>query len=171
MDELLGEAMAQCPSVARDRIWMPQASEVTLTFERFGDIVERRVTSFIFVVPFEGEAAVFTFRPSTYRPSGQRAVGLEEQAFHLAVDNPVGGGGGVLLRFGEQLAGVEEHLGWSRQQVEQHNQQMRAQVPGMVSRRRAELLATRNVQAEIGFPIRRRPDADSVPIKRPTRVG
>lgn len=28
VDELLDEAMVQCPSVARDRIWMPQASEV-----------------------------------------------------------------------------------------------------------------------------------------------
>jgi hypothetical protein len=41
-------------------------------------------------------------------------------------------------------------------------------VPGFVSSRRQQLLSTRNLQAEIGIPIRRRPDADTyaVPIMR-----
>jgi hypothetical protein len=40
----------------------------------------------------------------------------------------------------------------------------------MVAERRAQLLAARNLQAEIGFPIHRRPDADTyaVPMKRRT---
>jgi hypothetical protein len=44
-------------------------------------------------------------------------------------------------------------------------------VPGLVSGRRQHLLSTRNLQAELGFPVRRRSDADTyaVPI-RPRRL-
>jgi len=74
----------------------------------------------------------------------------------------------VRALFEAQLDKIETFLEWSRNQIEEHNARIRAEVPGMVARRRAQLLATRNLQAEIGFPIRRRPDADTftVPIKR-----
>ncbi len=86
----------------------------------------------------------------------------------IAVDEPADDAASIRAQFEAQLDKIEMFLEWSRKQIEEHNAQIRTSVPDMVARRRAQLLATRNLQAKIGFPIRRRPDADTytVPIKR-----
>ena len=84
------------------------------------------------------------------------------------MDGPIGDAASVRARIDAQVDEIEKSLASSRMQIEEHNARIRAEVPGMVSRRRAQLLAARNLQANIGFPVRRRPDADTytVPIKR-----
>lgn len=44
IDELLEEGTAQCPRLLRDKAWMPPPSQTTVSFNEFGEIVERRVT-------------------------------------------------------------------------------------------------------------------------------
>jgi hypothetical protein len=93
---------------------------------------------------------------------------LRKDKIHLAIDGSPGDAAQVKSAFDQQIAKLEEHLTWSRAQIEQHNQQIEAEVPASVTKRREELLTVRNLQAEIGFPIRRRPDADTygVPMRR-----
>lgn len=168
VDELIGVGTVECPRLLRDQAWMPQPSETVQRFSQFDEVVERRVTRFILVMPFDGEADVFTLRASTSSFNPPQVVALGKDELRIAVDGPVGDGASVRALFEAQLDEIEKHLGWSRQQIAQHNERMCAEIPAMVSRRRAHLLAAHNLQAEIGFPIHRRPDADSytVPIKR-----
>jgi hypothetical protein len=63
----------------------------------------------------------------------------------LAVDGPAGDPASVRAQFDAQLDKIEKFLGRSRDQIEQHNAQMRAEVPGMVVRRRAQLLTSHNL--------------------------
>jgi hypothetical protein len=168
IDELLEEGMAQCPRLLRDEVWMPPPSEATRRFSEFGEVGERRVTQLILVVPFDGEAVVFRLRANNYTHNPPQVISVDDHELRIAVDGPTGNAASVRALFDAQLDKIETCLEWSRNQIEEHNARIRAEVPAMVARRRAQLLATRNLQAEIGFQIRRRPDADTytVPIKR-----
>ncbi|MGB6161955.1 MAG: hypothetical protein WCF33_18260 [Pseudonocardiaceae bacterium] len=168
VDELIGVSTVKCPRLLRDQAWMPEPSEIAQKFSQFDEVVERRVMRFVLVMPFDGEADVFTLRANTSSYNPPRVVGLGKNELRIAVDGPVGDGASVRALFEAQLDEIEKHLEWSRQQIEQHNERMCAEISTMVPRRRAQVLAARKLQAEIGFPIYRRPDADTytVPIKR-----
>jgi len=177
IDELIEEGKALCPRLLRDKMWMPPPSEATQRFSQFGEFGERRVTQFVLVVPFDGEKVAFKLQAGTSSPNPPHVMSVGDRELRLAVDGPAGDATSVRALFDEQLAKIEMFLEWSRRQIEEHNARLRADVPGMVSRRRAQLLADRDLQAEIGFPVRRQPDADTftVPLKRrnlrPVRPG
>jgi len=168
--KLVDQGSARCPRLLTDQAWMPEPTEITQESMEFGERYTRRVIRLVLVVPFEGEKVVFTLRANQFTLNPPRVVRLEESELHLAIDGPPDNPEQVKAAFDKQLATIEQHLAWSRQQIEQHNQQIRADVPGMVGKRREQLLATRNLQAQIGYPIRRRSDADtySVPLRRRT---
>jgi len=106
------------------------------------------------VVPFDGEAVVFRLRANTSTLNPPQVISLGDREFRIAVDGPAGDAASVRALFEAQLNKIETFLEWSRKQIEDHNAWIRAEVPGMVAGRRAQLLATRNLQAEIGFPVR-----------------
>jgi hypothetical protein len=168
VEELIEEGMVRCPRLLRDEAWMPPPSETTQKFRNFGEIEERRVTQIVLVVPFDGDRDVFRLRANAFSLNPPRVLTLSDRELRIAVDGPIGDAASVRARFDAQVDEIEKSLASSRMQIGEHNARIRGEVPGMVSRRRAQLLAARNLQAEIGFPIRRRPDADTytVPIKR-----
>ena len=168
VEELIEEGTVRCPRLLRDEAWMPPPSETTQKFRNFGEIEERRVTQIVLVVPFDGDRDVFRLRANAFSLNPPRVLTLSDRELRIAVDGPIGDAASVRARFDAQVDEIEKSLASSRVQIEEHNARIRAEVPGMVSRRRAQLLAARNLQAEIGFPIRRRLDADTytVPIKR-----
>ena len=159
-----------CPRLITDAVYLLEPREVSQQYVDFGRPRTRRVTMFVSVVPFEGDKDIFLLRPDHFMTVPPEVLLLEDQELHLAVDDPPNDPAVVRARFDEQIANIEKYLSWSRRQVELHNQQLRDEVPGMVARRREQLLTTRNLQAQIGYPVRRRPDADryAVPIMRKT---
>lgn len=169
-DDLINEATVECPRLLRDEAWMPPPSEILQTVNQLGWTGQRHVMRFHLVVPFSGEAQVFKLRASTSSWNPPTVSSLAQNELTIAVDGPASDAAQVRGQFDQQLEKIERHLEWSRLQIEQHNDQIHREIPGLVSRRRTELLAARNLQADIGFPIRRRPDADTyaVPIKRRT---
>jgi hypothetical protein len=70
--------------------------------------------------------------------------------------------------FDQVLDHIEQHLAWTRADIQAHNQQMADKLGASAAQRRAKLLKDRDIQASIGYPITRRPDADShsVSVKR-----
>lgn len=165
---LVDEGSVQCPYLRADDAFMLEPTEVDQQFVDFGERYTRRVTRLVLVVPFEGEKDVFTLRANTSSTMLPQVLRLQDREIHLAVDNPSNDPAAVKGAFDEQIANIEQYLSWSRQDIDRHNQQMRTEVPGMVAKRREELLATRNLQAQIGYPVRRRQDADryAVPMSR-----
>ncbi len=153
IDALVEEGTARCPRLLRDQAWMPPPTEITQRFSEFGEAVERRVTQFVLVVPFDGEKVVFLLRGNTFSFNPPQVEGLSDHEIRIAVNGSAGDAGGVRAQFDEQLDKIESSLASSCVQIEEHNARIRADVRGMVARRRAQLLATRNLQAEIGFPI------------------
>ncbi len=167
---LVGKASVHCPSLRDGDAFLLEPVEVDHEFIDFGERRTRRVTRLVLVVPFEGERSVFTLRANQWSTMPPQVLRLKDHEVHLAIDNPPTDPTAVRENFDQQIANIEKHLSWSRQQIDLHNQQVRDDVPAMVANRREELLATRNLQAGIGYPVRRRPDADtySVPMSRRT---
>jgi hypothetical protein len=65
----------------------------------------------------------------------------------------------------------DRHLAWTEQDINVFNREL-ASVAASVAGRKAELLQERELEAAVGFPVRRRADADhyAVPIRRKTIV-
>ena len=167
VEDLVDLGSVQCPYLRVDDAFMLAPTEVDQQFMDFGERHTRRVTRLVLVVPFEGDKDVFTLRADQFSTMPPQVLRLQDHEVHLAIDNP-SNPAAARAAFDEQIANIEKYLGWSRAQIELHNQQIRRDVPGMVATRREQLLMSRNLQAEIGFPVRRRQDADSyaVPMSR-----
>ena len=170
IDELVDKGTVECPQLDIDAAYQLEHTEVEQWNPQFGQQYPRRVTRLVLVVPFDGEKSVFTVCPDQSTTVRPEVLQLNEQDVRFAIDDPPADPALVKQQFDEQIARVERYLGWSRDQIEAHNRQLREQVADMVTRRRDQLLATRNLQAAIGFPIRRRNDADTytTPVKRRT---
>lgn len=130
---------------------MLPATEVDQQYRDWGEQRTRRVTRLVLVVPFEGHKDIFNLRPDQFTTMPPQVLRLQGHEIHLAIDNPSNDAAAINAAFHKQIANIEKYLGWSRRQIDLHNQGLRNELPGMVARRREQLLATRNLQAEIGF--------------------
>jgi hypothetical protein len=168
VDLVIARLSLDCPRLLLDDAWMPDLEEVDRQFEDFGRRHTRRATRVVLVIPFEGDERIFTLRPDTGTTVPPRVYRLSNNEIRLAIDDPPPGPGEADAAFERQIADIEKHLGWARAQIEAFNGQVRDHAPGMVEARRQQLLADRNLQANMRYPIRRRSDANtySVPIKR-----
>jgi hypothetical protein len=123
-------------------------------------------------VPFTGDRRVFLARASRRSLNPPRILDLREDALELFVDGPFAKNTSLRANFDAQIETIRQHLDWARADIGPYNARLRAEVPDMVRRRREELLTARNTQAQIGFPILRRAEAQTYPVplvKRPFR--
>lgn len=167
IEDLLSTFSIRCPMLRQADAYLLDPSEVNLQSREFGEAVTRIITRFTLVVPFDGDRDVFKVGASSSTSNPPRA---ELRNDELLVFSYTAGRGAARVRadLDTQLDEIERFLSWSRNDIDQHRQVMEAQIPRLVSDRRAKLLADRELQANIGFPIRRRPDANaySVPLQR-----
>lgn len=119
------------------------------------------------MVPFLGDEQVFRCRASTYSHNPPRAdVRVGELRLVWRGDN--GDVSAVRAHFNVTLDKIESHLAWSRADIDRFNEALPGLAAEVVRSRRAELLADRNLEAGLGFRVRRREGASTfaVPVKR-----
>lgn len=164
---LLTTARLDCPTLRLEDAYLLDPTEVTEYVGRPNSLYPRLVTRFTLVVPFDGDPEIFKLRANstTYNPPRGAVEGFE---LHLFSDRVNGDAAQVKADFDEQLDKIKQYLEWSRRDIKQHRRAMETEIPKLVADRRAKLLADREVHANIGFPIKRRPDADAyaVPVRR-----
>ncbi|WP_078330173.1 hypothetical protein [Mycobacteroides salmoniphilum] len=170
VEYLVDLGSVECPQLLVDEAYQLEPAEVEQQFVNFGRVHTRCVVRFVLVVPFVGLSDVFTLQADMSTWSPPQVLRLEEGALHLVLDDPPSDPAATRKAFEDQIAEIEKYLGWSRSQIDSHNRHVGDEVPSMVGRRREQLLAMRNLQASVGFPVRRRPDADRyvIPTKRKT---
>jgi hypothetical protein len=168
-DSLVRLATFKVPQLDRNNAYLESPTEITMPGERVGQTVRTvYLTRFTLVVPFTGHPPLFNRTAS--RRSAEPVYGeVDELYYNLrlycdGLHDPVQ----VKASFEIQLDKIEKKLSWTQAEVEGHNQQMARQLPEILAQRRAKLLADRNIQASIGYAIKRRPDADNhaVPVRR-----
>jgi hypothetical protein len=172
IDYLVGENSADCPVLHRDQIeQLPVSEEVQSARGMFsGETFQRRVTKIEVAVPFDGEKNVFRLRASTFSFNPPRVEVRQGELRLKWTNEPQGAGDPAAIRrhFDAQLDKIEEYLAWSRGDIDKFNADLRAQTSGAVATRKAKLLADRQLEAGLGFPVRQRADASqyAVPVKR-----
>jgi hypothetical protein len=163
-------ALVECPVLDRSAAYMLEPKEEVRRVQVFVDVVNRLVTVFTLVVPFTGDEQVFHLKASTYTMctpeftvgSGRlRLTYVTDGVRHPAEEE-------IRKDFDSQLDEIERQLEFARNDIRTFQFQIEQQLPGLVAQRRAKLLADRKLNASIGFPVRRRNDADTfaVPIRR-----
>jgi hypothetical protein len=177
-EQLIELATVEAPSLIRNEAWLDLPAEVAVEAMDFGRQLQATVTRFTLVVPVTGASLAFQMTAS--RTSGSVLPGTIDhfdRVLRLHCDNPENAGQ-ARAYFERTLDEIEKRLEWIRADIQAHKQLMARQLPAAVAQRRAKLLRDRDMQASIGYPIMKRPDADSysVPLKpkkiipdRPTR--
>ncbi len=169
VDHLVAAHSVKCPRLRRDEAHLLPVAEEAQTFEDrfFGEHVTRRVTRLTLVVPYDGEKVIFSMRASHFSINPPSAT-VADGELHLTWLGQGADAAAVRAQFDRQLDQIEELLSWSQRDIDQHNRTIRATTPGLVAQRRAKLLRDRDLEAGLGFPVRRRADAStySVPVRR-----
>jgi len=174
MDYLVGKYELTCPVLRRDQLEQEPVSEEvrTVTGQFSGQPAEQRLTKIIVVVAFDGEPDVFGLQPSSLTLNPPRAhVDAAQGELRLTwLGDPQAGRNAAAIRqhFDTLLDSIEQYLKWSCADIEGHNARLRAQISYRLAQRKHRLLADRQLATDLGFRIRRTPDAAdyAVPVTR-----
>ena len=173
VDELVGAATFEVPNIDRDGAHLDDPKEVIQQFQRLGGGTGKQIiTRQTLIVPISGPVTFFQRTATRFSPSNP--IGAQIDADYppklLLHCDGMTDPAQIKAHFEGELDRIQERLAWTQADVEAHNKAMRAEIPTRVATRRAKLLADRNIQASIGFPIKKRAAADtySVPLTRRT---
>ncbi len=176
-DELVETYGVECPALLRDHIEALPTEEGYSSFrDGFGDQVRQRIAIRRFIVPFTGAADVFALQASTHTLNPPRATvqenkqgGGELRISLQALQGQVPSADQIRQAVHTELDKIVQHLEWSRSDIAAYQQRVRSAVEEVTARKQ-EILRERDLQAAIGFPVRRRDDAATyaVPVRRKT---
>ncbi|MFD4627304.1 hypothetical protein [Streptomyces sp. NPDC058475] len=167
IDSLTERFRVEAPVLDRGGLTQEPVSEADIPVREFGEQFKVRQTVVTLVVPFTGERDLFTMRPNQWTTSAPRAiVGSSHLKIHWtgqSVDPAA-----IKQSLDNQLNEIEKWLGWISAQVNTYNGQAAALIAQEVKARKSRILANRDLEAAIGFPIKKRSDAStySIPVTR-----
>jgi hypothetical protein len=114
-------------------------------------------TDVVVEVPFSGDAAMFKVQPSTYsRSPPQGEVRGDMLIFRIWTDKPQSEE--VRAQLDGWLTGVRQYLQWQRDTFRGFNESLAGLARTAITQRRDKLLASQNLVAGLGIPLKRRPD-------------
>ncbi|MEV5843505.1 hypothetical protein AB0M32_16235 [Streptomyces sp. NPDC051985] len=152
----------------RNGITADPVKEGYTVVREFDEDVRIRQTIVTISIPFTGDPVLLDLRPSQFTLSAPVAnvVGNELKLQWIGPLNhdPQQ----VRGNLDQQVAVIQKWVDWSSEQVKAHNDLAAQKIAAEVQARKGRVLANRNLQASLGFPMRERPDAQtySVPIRR-----
>lgn len=160
------------------RLEVPQLKEEQIT------MIPREVRGplgsgmeFTFVVPFEGDGSIFSYRASTFLASPPLGIVNDSELCltYLREDHDADA---VKAQLRRDLSEIRQCLKFAANDIVAHNSSLRADAAGRIEARKEKLLKDRAMVAAIGFPLTRRRDAPKtyavpavrrrVPIPRPS---
>jgi hypothetical protein len=139
------------------------------TVSQFDEQVTVRQTTVTISVPFTGDRSLLTLRTSSFKNNPPRAtVGNGELKVHWSGGARSQDAAAIRQSLDSQLDTIEQWLRWSTAQVTTYNESARQRIVSEAQARKARVLANRDLQASLGFPMRKRADAATytVPITR-----
>lgn len=151
------------PVILRNEAFLEPPSVIRRLEERDGRRVQAACVRFTLVVPIDGQASLLVRTPSREIP-GSPDCEVNGQALKLHCDGEPDPAK-ARAHFEQQLKRVEEQAAVLIAEIDAHNERMARQLPDVLARRKAKLL---KMEESIGYPIQRRPDADSysIPLTR-----
>jgi hypothetical protein len=118
------------------------------------------------IVPFSGDAQLFKYTPttrSTYPPRGT----IQGNQLHINVEQIGMTGAQAASKVRHALEHIEKYLAWVAGDVQTFHNELASEAERMVEHRRQKLLADRELEKELGIPVKRRETAPVViPMKQ-----
>jgi hypothetical protein len=174
IDYLVAKYSVACPTLDRDRIEQLPVSEEVRTVQdsiyAFNeDAIAYRMTKIVIVVPFTGDKDVFRLHPSQSWAPARAQVREGELRLTWTGDPQVATDAAAVRRhFDGELGNIGRTLSASAVEIDRYNSALRSKIVSSVTQRKAKLLADRELEAGLGFPVRQRSDASqyAVPVNR-----
>ena len=151
----------EAPVLAPEKMWMdpPREVQVDVSYDSFSRALPPGGGAFyvpgyqvVVHIPFTGDKGVFQLRASTYTANPPRAVvrdGELQDVIEYPHDSPVD-----IKARAEQLAQtVQNHLVWSRNDIEQHNASLLQHARGCIENRRSRVQRNYEHLQATGLPM------------------
>ncbi|MFC4469390.1 hypothetical protein ACFPH6_33600 [Streptomyces xiangluensis] len=167
IEELTNDFRIVVPSLDLEGVEIEPLKESYGVVEHYGDSFRVRQNTITLLIPYTGDRVVFTLRPNTYtEPAPQGTVTDTEVTVIWTGHNT--DQDFVRRALDAKLNEITKWLGWGRGEINGYNQQAEQVIPQRVQARKQAVLASRNLEASLGFPIRKRMDAQTyeVPLVR-----
>lgn len=170
-DYLVGLGTIQEVVLHRDEAYQLEPKEILKQSRNDWDrrVRDVRVTRYTVVLPFSGDPELFRLQASTFTMAPPYAD-IQGREIHLYWDTDYGQGTAAVIKshFDGEVQRIERTLEFSNNDTAQHNKALTNEVPGMVAARRAKHLGDKQLQADLGFPLKTRRDAAAyaVPLAR-----
>jgi hypothetical protein len=119
-------------------------------------------------IPFEGEPELFYSRSNTFSTNPPRAV-VEGNELILRYEMPSDAPREVRPLVDNDIAAIEQHIGWQRPMIDGHNSSLLALSQQAIENRRSRLLAQSKRADALDIPVRRRegaPQTYAIPTVR-----
>ncbi|MET7531779.1 hypothetical protein [Streptomyces goshikiensis] len=152
----------------RDGITAEPIEDGLMPTRHFGETVNVTVTTVTLAVPITGDQALLGLRPSHYTHNPPTAT-VRSGELRISWSGPVNPAPSAVQQgVDKQLNEIQQWLDWSAAQVTAYNEAAGQRIVREVQARKERALANRDLQASLGFPMRKRSDADTyaVPITR-----
>ncbi len=125
---------------------------------RTGDESHVVGTKITFYVPFHGESEFLEYKLSRTKFNPPVAtIEVQELLFIYERINP--DPEGLQSRFDRDLDNLKQHLEWLAKDIERFNSSIRSKVAQYLDARHKKILRDRELEASLGFPLRRRSNA------------
>ncbi|MFE6872431.1 hypothetical protein ACFVFS_38540 [Kitasatospora sp. NPDC057692] len=167
IEQLFEDFRVEAPVLDRASIVAEPAAEGYSTAMQFGEQVRIKQTVVTISVPCTGERNVFTLKPNTWTTVFPTAT-VTDSELRISWSGQSADGAAIQQALNSQLDTIERWLGWASAQITAFNSQAMSIIIAEVKARKNTILANRNLDAAIGFPIRKRPDASTyaIPVTR-----
>ena len=110
-------------------------------------------------VPFTGDQRAFDIRPTKFLSPGELSARIQDSSLIIGTEGVDMTQEQVKSRITGTLGDIRIYLGWLRDDAGKFNDGIRQLARMYIEQRRQKLLHDRNLANELGFPLKRRPDA------------
>lgn len=162
---LLSKYSLKPPKIYEDNIYIYSQKEVDIDVSKDPTriIFDRsrpfyvKGTQIIIAVPFEGDAELLQYTPSTYTFNFPRGKVVEEE-IHLIYEMVEHNAERLKQEYQRDLKEIKMYLEWVTRDVESFNNSLESFVRELVSQRKKKLLDDIGLVSSLGIPIKRRED-------------
>jgi hypothetical protein len=165
---LVDQFSLDTPKLNIDARTIDSSEEVRQTRDEFGDAYDARFNIYTVMIPFDGEAVIFTFRPNSYDYNPPRGI-VEGGDLKMTFVQRLHDAAQLKAEIEDATRQVEKYLRWSDEMIKPFNEQLETVTRQYLQYRKQKLGKDISVLAEIGIPVRKRntiPSTVVVPVQR-----
>jgi hypothetical protein len=169
-DALTEEFKLDTPTLNVDSRSIDQYEDTREIRDVFGDRFDAPVNVYTVAIPFSGDAAIFTYRPSRNDYNPPRAT-IFRGELRMTFAQTHHDAANLKMEIERVTQSVQKYLGWCEEMIKPFNEQLPRFAREALQYRKQKLSKDVKVLAELGIPGRKRdtiPSTVAIPVRRKT---